>query len=118
MVFLEHLVCMRSNENMSNLMSYKIGKYPCLWCLVTLDDLISPTSGRIFTKRSLQSITRDHQRFVESGGNLKKAKQYHNCIQEPFFNIELTEVKYNCSSVITAGFLLHVHCRFAFQDCM
>lgn len=98
MAFLEHLVCMHAIQCIGTCLTYtlhKIGKYPCLWCLVTLGDLISPTSGRIFPKRSLQSIIRDHQRFVESGGNLKKAQQYHNCIQEPFFNIELTEVKYN-----------------------
>ena len=53
----------------------KLGKYPCLWCLVILDDLISPTNGGIFTKRSLQSITRDHQRFVESGGSTRGVHQ-------------------------------------------
>ncbi|KAL5484078.1 hypothetical protein EMCRGX_G020519 [Ephydatia muelleri] len=63
------------------------GKYPCLWCLVTLDELISP-SMKCY---EIRTIIRDYQRFLQSGGNIKHAKSYNNCVREPFFNIALTE---------------------------
>ena len=70
-----------------------IGKYPCLWCLVTLDELISP-SMKCYELRTLETIISDYQRFLQSGGNIKHAQRYNNCVHEPFFNIALTEVQY------------------------
>lgn len=44
--------------------------------------------------RSLDTMLADHQRFVASGGDIKNAKHYNNCINEPFFNIPLSQVPY------------------------
>ena len=65
----------------------------CLWCLVTLDQLrtSSPTS-RLCARRSLETMLADYQRFIASGGDIKNAKYYNNCINEPFFKIPLSQV--------------------------
>ncbi|KAL5489082.1 hypothetical protein EMCRGX_G018133 [Ephydatia muelleri] len=34
----------------------------------------------------------DYQRFIASGGDIKNAKYYNNCINEPFFKIPLSQV--------------------------
>ena len=39
--------------------------------------------------RSVGSIVLDHQSFVETGGNLKRARWF-NYIYNPFFNIPLS----------------------------
>eukprot|EP00731_Ephydatia_muelleri_P019270 Em0012g95a len=69
------------------------GKHPCLWCLVTLDQLqtSSPTS-RLCARRSLETMLADYQWFIASGGDIKNAKYYNNCINEPFFKIPLSQV--------------------------
>lgn len=64
-----------------------------MFCLVTLDELktSSPSSVQC-TRRTLDTILADHQRFIASGGDIKNAKHYNNCINEPFFNIPLSQV--------------------------
>ncbi len=44
---------------------------PCMWCHVTSSELVEcrTTSG-------------DYYRFQAAGGNLKKAKEFHNCIRD------------------------------------
>eukprot|EP00731_Ephydatia_muelleri_P033241 Em0026g61a len=69
------------------------GKQPCLFCLITLDQLGMSVDRRgSCVPRSLDSIILDHQSFIEAGGNLKRAKWYNNCIHDPFFNIPLSQV--------------------------
>ena len=37
-------------------------------------------------------ILQDHSRFVQGGNKVKDAKEYHNCIGQPFFRIPLTRL--------------------------
>ena len=69
------------------------GRHCCLWCLITQSDLKTPLEKRgRFPVRSVQSLRDDYRRFTESGGNLKHAKLFNNCIGEPLFNISLEKV--------------------------
>lgn len=44
-------------------------------------------------KRTVQGILDDHTKFLSGGGgDPRKAKEYNNCITEPFFNIPLSQV--------------------------
>ena len=53
----------------------EIGKQPCLWCLVTLDDLEKSCSLRApFPEQTLQSMFDDYKRFEASGGDIRKVK--------------------------------------------
>ena len=80
------------------------GKCPCPFCLITNDGLQSLLSKRkpkrkTWAPRSLQLLQKDNERFVQSGGDLKNAKSFHNCIGEPFFYIPLTQVRINVNNV-------------------
>ena len=61
----------------------KLCKHCCLWCLITSDELRNPQ--RAAKSRKTASILQDHQKFKMSGGDLKKAKDFNNCIREHFF---------------------------------
>ena len=71
-----------------------LGKQPCIFCLITLDQLqILPAARGPCAPRTLDSMLLDHQRFMEAGeGNLYKAQFYNNCMEYPFFNIPLSHV--------------------------
>ena len=58
------------------------GRHCCLWCLAKSDQLKNPPS---FTPRTTDTILSDHHRFVAAGANLKRAKEFNNAIDEPFF---------------------------------
>ena len=60
---------------------------------------------------SLQLLQKDHERFLQSGGDLKNAQKFHNCIGEPFFNIPLTQVIINGNNVYKAS---RTSCLFVF----
>eukprot|EP00731_Ephydatia_muelleri_P038374 Em0736g4a len=78
-----------------------MGKQPCLFCLITLDQLGMSVDRRgSCVPRSLDSIILDHQSFIEAGGNLKRAKWYNNCIHDPFFNIPLSQTLKNLDSAL------------------
>eukprot|EP00731_Ephydatia_muelleri_P005361 Em0002g1537a len=77
------------------------GKQPCLFCLITLDQLGMSVDRRgSCVPRSLDSIILDHQSFIEAGGNLKRAKWYNNCIHDPFFNIPLSQTLKDLDSAL------------------
>ena len=59
------------------------GRHCCLWCLARSDQLKNPPSS--FTLRMTDTIISDHHRFVAAGANLKRAKEFNNSIDEPFF---------------------------------
>ena len=40
----------------------------------------------------LDTLARDHQRFLNAGGNVKKVKEYRNVLQKPFFEIPIEQV--------------------------
>ncbi len=71
----------------------KTGKYCCIWCLVTSDQLRDPPQS--VPARSTQSICDDFKSFTAAGADLKKAKQHNNVVRQPFFpGIPLTNVNY------------------------
>jgi hypothetical protein len=46
-----------------------------------------------YQARSLESLKADHRRFLDAGGNVKRAKYYNNVIGEYFFDIPLEQVQ-------------------------
>ena len=40
----------------------------------------------------MDSIYDDHQKFVMSGGDIKKVKDFNNAVRRPFFKIQLLQV--------------------------
>jgi len=90
------------------------GRHCCLWCTIRNTQLKVPlhTRGRL-PSRSLESLRADHQRFLDAGGNLKKAKEFNNAIAEPFFSIPLQNVRgsylcgTNCFTIPTIFIGLH-----------
>ena len=64
-------------------MSPTTGKHNCLWCKVSSDDLKNPPPS--VPSRTVDDIISDHTDFVADGANLKKAKEFFNCVREPFF---------------------------------
>ena len=38
-----------------------------------------------FTRHTLDTLARDHRKFLATGGDVKKVKEYRNVLQEPFF---------------------------------
>ena len=67
------------------------GKYPCLWCLTTSDDIQTVSQGPI-EDRTLTSIHKDHEKYLEAGNKKMLAKQFHNCIRQPLMDIEIEMV--------------------------
>ena len=62
------------------------GRHCCLWCLIKLDQLKEAPSVRGPVQgRTTQSIVSDNANFVHDGQNMKKAKQFNNAIDTPFF---------------------------------
>ena len=75
------------------LLPLQSGRHPCLWCLIKSCEMKIPLSSRGHsTKRTVEGILNDHQKFLSAGGNLKKAKLFNNCISKPFFNIPISQV--------------------------
>ena len=71
----------------------KTGRHSCLWCLIKSSDMRTPLSSRgESTRRTVQGIIDDHERFVKAGGDIRKAKEYNNCIAKPFFDIPISQV--------------------------
>ena len=46
-----------------------------------------------FTRRTLDTLAKDHKKFLAAGGNVKQVKEYHNVLQEPFFEIPIDQVQ-------------------------
>ena len=67
-----------------------IGKHFCIWCEISKEAIRSDGS---FPERSLETLERDHQNFLQSGGNPKNVKYHNNALKKPFFNIPLSQVK-------------------------
>ena len=42
--------------------------------------------------RTLQQIREDHRKFLENGGNVKRAKDFNNCAMETIFDVSLDQV--------------------------
>ena len=84
---------LKKKGNTQHVPTLNIGKQPCLWCLVTLDDLERSCSLRApFPERTLQSMFDDYKRFEASGGDIREVKFLNNCKGEPLFAIPFTHV--------------------------
>ena len=69
------------------------GRHNCLWCTIKGSDLKVPLHERgRFPPRTLDSIKADNERFVQAGGNLRRAKMFNNAIGQPFFAIPIDNV--------------------------
>ena len=56
--------------------------HSCLWCHIASDQLRTPLITRGYSpSRTLETLKRDYDRFSQSGGNIKHAKNYNNVIQ-------------------------------------
>lgn len=75
-------------------LSVTLGRHCCIYCLIRQDQLNIPPEVRgAISLRTIESICRDHKRFLDSGAKLNNAKHHNNCINEPFFNnFPLTQV--------------------------
>ena len=70
-----------------------IGRHCCLWCTIASGNLKVPLLQRgLSTPRTLESLKADHGRFMSSGGDMKKAKQFNNVVNAPLFDIPLDQV--------------------------
>ncbi|KAL5506255.1 hypothetical protein EMCRGX_G007860 [Ephydatia muelleri] len=70
------------------------GRHPCPYCTINQDEMQLSMSMRAgcSQSRSLQSFHDNHQRFLDSGGNAKKVKEFYNCISKSFFDVPLSQV--------------------------
>ena len=76
-----------------SIMYHCLGRHFCLYCLIATQDSYLPYENQpVVQLRTLESIKRDHDRFIEAGGNLKKVKDYNNCPMEAIFDIPLDQV--------------------------
>ena len=87
-----------------------------MWCKIRSCDLKIPLATRRHSEaRSLQSLKSDHNKFMlETSGDIKRAKEYFNCIGEPFFSIPIQQVIHNAciymhikSSLVTSDNTLY-----------
>ncbi len=73
-----------------------LGRHCCLWCTATYADIQLPLveRGRC-GERTLETLKKDYQEFVEKcGGNISRAKEFHNVIQPYILDIPLDKVQY------------------------
>ena len=61
----------------------------CLYCTASKDQIQVNTEVPL---RSLESLNSDHERFLQSGGNLKIVQKFNNVMQKPFFKVPLIQV--------------------------
>lgn len=70
-----------------------LGRYCCLWCLITQSELKEPQSERgLKEERTVEKLVADYDRFKEAGSVISKAKQYNNCIRPPLINVPIDQV--------------------------
>lgn len=81
-----------------------VGRHCCLWCTITSGDLIKPLSVRKRSpERTLHTLQQDHQEFLQSGGDIRRAKYHNNVIGPSIFDIPLDRVTDNIC-ISTAAF--------------
>ena len=93
------------------------GKYFCIYCFKTLDNLKSPLTSPAVA-RTVHNIKSDHDNFRRDGLQLKNAKneKYHNCIAPLIFNIPVEQVSkpVTNATMVPAKFYLPGHSLFVF----
>ena len=95
-----------------------LGRHCCLWCHIRTDQLKTPPTvhGPILL-RSSESIVEDYKRFIEAGGNIKKAKAFNNCIYAHHFPPILIFLRYAVKYALNIERMcMCVDCRSVRQD--
>lgn len=73
---------------------FVLGCYCCLWCLILNTQLKQPLHERkLMPKRTLELIYNDNKDYQKAGSKLKEAKEYHNAIDKPLFDVPITQVR-------------------------
>ena len=68
------------------------GKYPCLWCYVSKEQIQIKENSISSDLRSLSSLESDFEKFKKMGKILKNAKNCFNVIHQPLLAIEIDMV--------------------------
>ena len=86
------MVCIMHMEVYIAYTQNSAGRHCCLWCLIPASYLkvTLGAQGR-YQAQNLESLKADHKRFLDAGGNVKRA---NNVIGEYFFDIPLEQVQY------------------------
>ena len=70
-----------------------VGRHCCLWCEISTENLKVLLNRRGLSQlRSLESLDRDYERFMQAEGNIKTAKLYNNVIHEYVWGIPISQV--------------------------
>ena len=70
-----------------------IGRHSCLWCTIIALEMKLPRDKRSPTiLRTLQNLVEQHQKFLDAGGDIKKAKNYFNVIHKAILDIPIERV--------------------------
>ena len=70
-----------------------IGRHSCLWCTIIAIEMKLPREERSPTiLRILENLGEQHQKFLDAGGDIKKAKNYFNVIHKAIFDIPVEQV--------------------------
>jgi len=73
--------------------NYFIGRHSCLWCTIIALEMKLPRDQRTpTTLRTLENLHKQHQKFLDSGGAIKKAKNYYKVIRKAIFEIPVDQV--------------------------
>ena len=63
--------------------------HPCFLCFISKDEMQKPRDQRkLASKRSLEANRRHFENFEKSGGKLRDAAKYFNCVNPPLLPIE------------------------------
>ena len=77
---------MHLNNRINILLNYILqlistGCHSCLWCTIIDLEMTLPRDKRSPTiLRTLENLVEQHQKFLDAGGEIKKAKNYFNVI--------------------------------------
>ena len=91
-IFFNVLFVSLNSDHKLLIVTFRIGRHPCLWCEITQEEMKIPKDKRNSTKRTLHSLETDLAAFREAGGNLKHAKQYNSVIDDVYFNISIDQL--------------------------
>ena len=83
------------------------GRHPCLFCTATKAQIQLPPEERLCHPRTLDQMKADLKSFRDSGGDLKKAKEFNNVIDEPIFSVPLDQVSLSEFATINNFTLLY-----------
>ena len=68
------------------------GKFPCLWCHVSKENIQVEDHWKECEIRSLETLEHNFEQFENSGKKLKNAKDYFNVINRPILAIDIDMV--------------------------